>query len=136
VLTLPWPAERAIEHLLDGTQGDPIVLGTEQEVEPGERSIEKLGLGRGQVFKLRAAELLPQLFAPADLLSTGVSPRARSSGVNRWAGAPFLSRRDSLEPVLCWPPGSGHACELDRTLLIVGVLWTMLLGKLKPPLYK
>jgi len=73
VLTLPWPAERAIEDLLDGAQGNPIVFGTDQEVEPGERLIEKLGLDRSQVFKLRAVELLPQLFAPADLLSTGVT---------------------------------------------------------------
>jgi hypothetical protein len=25
----------------DGVQGDPIVLGTDQEIQPGERSIEK-----------------------------------------------------------------------------------------------
>jgi hypothetical protein len=45
-MSLPWPTECAVEHLLDGTQGDPIVIGTDQEVEPGERSIEKLGLSR------------------------------------------------------------------------------------------
>ena len=73
VMSLPWPAERAVEHLLDGTQGDPIVLGTDQEVEPGERSIEKLGIGRGQVFELRDVELLSELFTSAHLLSTGLT---------------------------------------------------------------
>jgi hypothetical protein len=34
-----WPAERAVKHVFDGTQGDPIVLGTDQETEAGERSI-------------------------------------------------------------------------------------------------
>jgi hypothetical protein len=70
---LPWPAKSPVEHLLDGTQGDSIVTGVDQEVEPGERSIEKLGLGRGQVFQLRDVELLPQLLASADLLSTSVA---------------------------------------------------------------
>ena len=49
-MPLPWLAECSVEHLFDGTQGDPIVLGSDQEVEPGERSLEKLGLGRGQIF--------------------------------------------------------------------------------------
>jgi hypothetical protein len=31
----------AVEHFADGVQGDPIVLGTDQEIQPGERSIEK-----------------------------------------------------------------------------------------------
>src|SRR5215218_4611281 len=73
LMLLPRPAERSVEHLLDGTQGDPIVLGTEQEVEPNERSIEKLGLGHGQVFQLRDVELLPQLLSFADLLRTGLA---------------------------------------------------------------
>jgi hypothetical protein len=73
LLLLPRPPERAVEHLFDSTHGDPIVLGTDQEVEPGERSIEKLGLGRLQVLELRAVELLPQLFAFEDLLSTGAA---------------------------------------------------------------
>jgi len=73
LISLPWPAECAVEHLLHGTQGDSIVIGTDQEVEPGERSIEELGLGRSQVFELRDVELLPQLFASADLLCTGVA---------------------------------------------------------------
>jgi hypothetical protein len=37
----PWPAKCAVEHFADGVQGDPIVLGTDQEIQPGERSIEK-----------------------------------------------------------------------------------------------
>jgi len=40
LMLLPRPAERSVEHLLDGTQGDPIVLGTDQETEAGECSIE------------------------------------------------------------------------------------------------
>jgi hypothetical protein len=70
---LPRPADCSVEHLFDGTQGDPIVLGPDQETEAGERSIQKFGLGRNQVFKLRTVELVPQLFAPADHLSTGVT---------------------------------------------------------------
>jgi hypothetical protein len=73
LLSLPWPAERAVEDLLDGTQSDPIVLRTNQEIETGERSIEQLELGRSQVFEFRAVELLAQLFASADLLGTGVA---------------------------------------------------------------
>jgi hypothetical protein len=38
--SLPWSAERAVKCFPDGTQGDPIVLGTDQEIEAGERSIE------------------------------------------------------------------------------------------------
>jgi hypothetical protein len=72
-MLLPWPAERAVEDLLDGTQGDPIVLGTNQEAEPREGSIEKLGLGHRQVFELGDVELLPELFAPAHLVGTGVT---------------------------------------------------------------
>jgi hypothetical protein len=38
VLTLlPWPAACAVEDLLDGTQRDAIVIGTNQETEPDER---------------------------------------------------------------------------------------------------
>ena len=70
---LPWPAECAVEHFFDGTQGDPIVLGSNYEVEPGERSIEKLWLGGGQLFTVRDVELFPQLSASADLLRTGVA---------------------------------------------------------------
>jgi hypothetical protein len=69
---LPRPAESAVEHLLDGTQGDPIVVGTNQGIEPNERSIEKLDLGRGQVLVPRNVELLPQLLGSAALLGTGV----------------------------------------------------------------
>jgi hypothetical protein len=47
-------------------------------------------------------------------------PRARSSGVKAWAGAPFLSKRDSLERVPS-PLGSRRVCDLDCMLLIVGV---------------
>jgi hypothetical protein len=72
-MSLPWPAECAVEHLPDGTQGDSIILGTDQEVEPGECSIEKIWLSRSQVFELRDLELLPQLFAFVDLLCTGVA---------------------------------------------------------------
>jgi hypothetical protein len=114
------PAECAVEHLLDGTQGDPIVLRTDQETEAGERSIEKLGLGRSQVFEVRAVELLTQLLAPAIFSARACPPRARSSGVKAWAGAPFLSGRDSLERVGS-PLGSRRLCELDSMLLIVGV---------------
>jgi hypothetical protein len=72
-MSLPWLAKRAVEHLFDSTQGDPIVLGTNQETEPREGSIEKLGLGRRQVFEIGDVELLPELFAPADLVGTGVA---------------------------------------------------------------
>ena len=41
LLLLPRPAEYPVEDLLDGTQGDPIVIGTDQEVEPDERPIER-----------------------------------------------------------------------------------------------
>jgi hypothetical protein len=71
--SLPWSAERAVKCFPDRTQGDPIVLGTDQEAQPGQGSIEKLGLGCGQVFEFRAVELLPQLFASADLLSTSMA---------------------------------------------------------------
>jgi hypothetical protein len=37
------------------------------------RSIEKLGLDCGQVFELGDFQLVPQVFAFADLLSTGVA---------------------------------------------------------------
>jgi hypothetical protein len=60
IMSLPWPTECAVEHLLDGTQGDPIVLGSDQEIEAGERSIEKLGLGRGQVFEPRSSLRAPR----------------------------------------------------------------------------
>jgi hypothetical protein len=54
-------------------------------------------------------------------------PRARSSGVKAWAGAPFLSRRDALEPGR-WPPGSSRLCALDcmpshRRCVLWTVLW-------------
>jgi hypothetical protein len=45
LLSLSWPAERAVKHLLDGTQGDSIVLRTNQEIEAGERAIELIGTG-------------------------------------------------------------------------------------------
>jgi hypothetical protein len=72
-MSLPWPTECAVEHLFDSTQGDPIVLRTDQEKEAGEGSVEKLRFGSGQVFDLRDIELFPQLFTSADLLSTGVA---------------------------------------------------------------
>jgi hypothetical protein len=59
IMSLPWPPQCAVEHLFDGTQGDPIVLGSDQKGEAGERSVEELRLGRGQVFALRGVELLP-----------------------------------------------------------------------------
>jgi hypothetical protein len=73
IMSLSWPTECPVEHLFDGTQGDPIVLGSDQEIEAGECSIEKLGLGRGQVFEIRDVEPVPQLFASADLFSTGTA---------------------------------------------------------------
>jgi hypothetical protein len=70
-MLLPWPTECAVEHLFDGTQCDAIVLGTDQETETGERSIQKLGLGGSQVF--RTVELVPELFPSANLLGMGVT---------------------------------------------------------------
>jgi hypothetical protein len=52
-------------------------------------------------------------------------PRARSSRVNAWAAAPFLSRRACPSPA-GRPAGPRGLCEPDCMLLIVGVLWTML----------
>jgi hypothetical protein len=102
-MLLPRPAERSVEHLLDRTQGDPIVLGTEQEVEPGERSIEKLGLGSNEVSELRAVELLPQLFAFADLPCTDV---ATSGAIltRECVGCGAVFEQARL-PVARWPAG-------------------------------
>jgi hypothetical protein len=43
---MPWlrSAEYSVERFFDGTQGDPIVLGSDQEIEAGKRVIEKLWL--------------------------------------------------------------------------------------------
>ena len=121
----PWPAECAVEHFFDGTQGGSVVLGTDQLAEAGERSIEKLGLGRGQVVELGDVEMFPQLFASADLLSTSVATFCAIVPSEFMCCGAVLEQARCSTPV-GWPAAPRSLCEPDCMLLIVGVLWTML----------
>jgi hypothetical protein len=112
----------------DGTQGDAIVLRTDQEVERDERLIEEFGPGRGQVFELGDVELVPQLLASADLLRTDVA----TSCAIPWRE--LVGRGAVLEEArlfnACPLAGtSRRLCKVDCMFLIVGVLWTMLWEK-------
>jgi hypothetical protein len=128
IVSLPWPTECAVEHLLDGTQGDPIVLGSDEKVEARERPIKELGLGLAQVFELPDVEPLPQLFPSAHLLSTCVAASCAilmrecvSYGAVFEQGGLFTGPRPARRSRR-WLRVGGHA-------LIVGVLWTMLWEK-------
>jgi hypothetical protein len=86
--------EDPVEDLDGSTQGNPIIVRGKQESQTDDRPIEKLGLG--EILKLLDLELFAKILAPAELLSAGVAPFARSSRVSSWASAPFLSRVDAV----------------------------------------
>jgi hypothetical protein len=73
LLLLPGPAERPVENLLHGAHRDPIVIRTDQEVEPNERSTNEFELGTGRVFELRDLESLAQLVPSTDPLGAGAA---------------------------------------------------------------
>jgi hypothetical protein len=57
--------------------------------------VEELELGLGEILEFENLKALAEFFAPAEFAARTRLPFARSSRVNSWAGAPFLSRRDS-----------------------------------------
>jgi hypothetical protein len=66
-----WLAEHPVEDLDGSTQGNPIIVGGEQELQADDRPIEKLGLA--EILKLLELELLAKLFPIAELLGAGTA---------------------------------------------------------------